>query len=457
MNTKYEIIINYIRSEIENGNFKTKLPSIRALSIKFNCSNSTVIRAYSELEKENLIYALPKSGYFVVEKSLSDFWVNDNPIINFSSGEPEERLLPYEEFAKSMQCSIERYKQGLFSYSSPAGFLPLRETLKNKFKDNFQKNIPLENIYISSGAQQAMTLLSMMPFPNNKNKILVEQPSYNIFLGWVKIKNFDVIGIERGLNGIDLEELENLFKNEDIKFFYTMPRLQNPLGLSYSEEQKLQIAKLADKYNVYIIEDDYLSDLNEEDIKPLFSYDISNKVIYIKSFSKILLPGIRIATLILPNEIVASYDKYKVYYELMPVLPTQGALNDFILNNSYSNYINKIKKHYKNNMSLLNSQLESLKEYNIQYTFPSNGLFGFIKFNNNIKIDALINSLNSKEVQVRNGMFFYIDSICKSPSLRLSITKVNEEKIIKGSSLLINEIQRMLKNHYPIKNTILEI
>ncbi|WP_055667569.1 PLP-dependent aminotransferase family protein [Desnuesiella massiliensis] len=457
MNTKYEIIINYIRGEIENGNFKAKLPSIRALSIKFNCSNSTVIRAYSELEKENLIYALPKSGYFVVDKPLSDFWISDSTLINFSSGEPEERLLPYEEFSKSMQCSIDRYKQSLFSYSSPAGFLPLRETLKDKFKNNFQKNLPLENIYISSGAQQAITLLSMMPFPNNKNKILVEQPSYNIFLGWIKIRNYDVIGIERGINGIDLDELENLFKNEDIKFFYTMPRLQNPLGLNYSEEQKSQIAKLADKYNVYIIEDDYLSDLNEDHIKPLFNYDISNKVIYIKSFSKILMPGIRIAAMVLPSEIVSSYDKYKVYHELMPVLPTQGALNDFILNNSYSNYLNRIKKYYKKRMSVLNSQLEILKEYDIQYTFPSNGLFGFIKFNNNMKIDVLINSLNSKEVQVRNGMFFYIDSISKCPCIRLSITKVNEEKILKGSNILINEIQKMLKNQYPLKNTILEI
>ncbi|MEW8957276.1 winged helix-turn-helix domain-containing protein, partial [Clostridium sp.] len=88
MENKYELIIDYIEKEIKNGNFKSKLPSIRALAIKFNCSNSTVIRAYSELEKKSLIYSMPKSGYFVLENKLFTYKDIDKDSFNFSSGEP---------------------------------------------------------------------------------------------------------------------------------------------------------------------------------------------------------------------------------------------------------------------------------------------------------------------------------------------------------------------------------
>lgn len=78
----------------------------------------------------------------------------------------------------------------------------------------------------------------MMPFPNNRSTILVEQPSYHLYMDLLKTLQLPAIGIQRTEKGIDLGRLKQIFHEEDIKFFYTMPRFHNPLGSSYGKKKK---------------------------------------------------------------------------------------------------------------------------------------------------------------------------------------------------------------------------
>ncbi|WP_460263296.1 hypothetical protein [Clostridium sporogenes] len=78
----------------------------------------------------------------------------------------------------------------------------------------------------------------------------------------LELNNIPVLGINRGFNGLDLYELEKLFKYGNINFFYTIPRFHNPTGTSYSKLEKQEIIKLAHKYDVYIVEDDITADLD---------------------------------------------------------------------------------------------------------------------------------------------------------------------------------------------------
>ena len=84
-------------------------------------------------------------------------------------------------------------------------------------------------------------------------------------------QGLDYQTIERGIDGIDLEELEGHFKTGKIKFFYTIPRFHYPLGHSYSEQDKRTILDLAAKYGVYIVEDDYLGDWTLKRARPPLS------------------------------------------------------------------------------------------------------------------------------------------------------------------------------------------
>ena len=127
-----------------------------------------------------------------------------------------------------------------------------------------------------------------------------------------QLLNITTIGIERTWEGIDLEELERIFSSGNIKFFYTIPRFHNPLGTCYSNDQKKQILYLAQKYNVYIVEDDYLADM-ELDSKsdPIYAFDTTSKVIYIRSFSKTLMPGLRLGVAVLPQLLVTTFNEFK--------------------------------------------------------------------------------------------------------------------------------------------------
>jgi len=105
-------------------------------------------------------------------------------------------------------------------------------------------------------------------------------------------------------DGIDVTRFEKILKKNRIKCFYAMSYFQNPTGATYSLEKKLRILELAELYDFYIVEDDYLSELIYDNklYKSFKSLDINDRVIYIKSFSKIFLPGIRLGYMISPEK-----------------------------------------------------------------------------------------------------------------------------------------------------------
>lgn len=158
---------------------------------------------------------------------------------------------------------------------------------------------------VTSGTQQALYILSQVIFPNQKT-ILLEQPTYHRMIDLVQSLNLPYQTIKRHFNGIDLDELEELFKNGDIKFFYTISRFSNPLGLSYSNAEKQKIVNLAKRYDVYIIEDDYMGDFAKSTDLPLHYYDTSDHIIYLKSFSMTIFPALRLGTIILPRTLTKS-------------------------------------------------------------------------------------------------------------------------------------------------------
>ncbi len=455
METKYEIIMNYIKSEIQNGNFKSKLPSIRALAIKFSCSNSTVIRAYSELEKNSLIYAMPKSGYFVSNNNAFFSQPMDENVINFSSGEPNHSILPAKDFKDSIDKSLDKYGSHLFSYGDPEGFLPLKVTLSKLFAKEDIEVAP-NDIQFTNGAQEALAFLSLLEFPNKKTTILIENPTYNLYIGFLKINDFNVMSLERSFSGIDLNELENIFKNNDIKFFYTIPRLHNPLGTSYSETQKKAIVDLANKYDVYILEDDYLYQLWEKDDKSLKSYDTQGRVIHMKSFSKTLLPGMRLGTLTLPESLKNNFMNRKIHHALRCPHLFQGALNEFIENGQYSSYIVQIKKYYSQKLRLLKQSFENNPIEGMSYYIPNNGFFSFVNLPSSISISELYNTLMLNNVEIRDGKFSYYTS-SPTNSIRLSISNPNDEGIIKGTDILLRQIKELANIRHNKMDSMIEL
>lgn len=444
MNEKYQRIIGYIQNEIDTGHLKpgAKLPSIREAAKLFNCNKVTIIRAYEEMEQNHLLYSVPKSGYYLVDKKAAVISVPDQEWIDFTAATPDTTTFPYIDFQHCLNQAIDLYKENLFAASKASGLASLRETLA-QFLPNYQIFTESSRIFVTAGSQQALQLLALTPFPNGKSHILIEQPTYYGMLRCCQLLNITTIGIERTWNGIDLEELERIFSSGNIKFFYTIPRFHNPLGASYSNEQKKQILNLAQKYNVYIVEDDYLADV-ELDSKsdPIYAFDTTAKVIYVRSFSKTFMSGLRIGVAVLPKLLVNTFEEYKKWADLSTSVISQGALEIFIKSGMLETHIKKIKKLYRERMASLKTACQTHLPPGIATHIPETGFFSCFELP--FRAKHLVNSLQNKNIRVVSLEGTYLPDYERNNVIRLSVCRVDRRQIEEGVRMIGEALRGIL-------------
>ncbi|MZI79956.1 PLP-dependent aminotransferase family protein [Clostridium sp. 3-3] len=438
---KYEIILSYIKSEILKNNIKIgeKLPSIRSLCDEFQCSKVTAVKVYDILEKEHIVYSIPKSGHYLIKENLNlNKYILDKKI-DFSTSKLDRDILPDDEFQYCIDGAMKLYKENIFLHAHAQGMKNLIDVIVKQLQD-YQVFTDKKCVFITSGSQQAINILTMMPFPNNKENVLIEQPTYYGVIKSLEINNINTIGIKRKYNGIDFNELENIFKNYNIKFFYTIPRFHNPTGFSYSNSEKKQILKLAEKYDVYIVEDDYLADLEiDKKSDPIYALDISSRVIYLKPYSKIILPGLRVSAAVLPKLLIGTFEKYKRWSDLNTSLISQGALEIYIKSGMFNSHRKKLKKIYSQKMSYLNELTKGLNN-NIEWHVPSSGFFASFETKNRINITKIIKSLNNQNILLKDPKIFYLNNYIEEKLIRLSISMANNNQIKEGINRLIKEI-----------------
>ncbi|MEJ8545971.1 PLP-dependent aminotransferase family protein [Brevibacillus borstelensis] len=443
MKRKFEQIIDYIeelqaQNQLKQGD---RLPSIRSMAAQFSCNKNTVIRAYQELEQAHKIYAVPKGGYYLIgEKSPASV---ANGIIDFTVVMPDPALLPYRQFHHCMSKAVELYQNELFTYSDEQGLLSLRKALVDHFADH-QVFASAEQIFITTGAQQALSILANMSFPNGKRTILVEQPTYSVIQRLVELNGDQLIGIKRDFNGIDFTELERIFKHESIKFFYTIPRLHNPLGTSLSEKDKKRLVQLAEKYDVYIVEDDYLADLDTTvNAVPAYYYDLAGKVIYVKSFSKAFMPGIRLGAAVMHEALKTEFLKHKKCSDLNTTVLAQGALEIFITSGMYKKHIRKARLEYGRKIECLRECVMNTNCTGIDFVVPPIGFFVWIRLRENMDRTKLEKRLRERNIFIPSADRNFIHNHSGENSFWICIAKLSEDQIRTGISILCEEASRL--------------
>ena len=321
--SKYQAVVSFLKKGIESGKFPTgsRLPSIRQLSQDFHCSKDTIQRALLELRHEQYLYAKPQSGYYVLEQGQHQ---------DLEIEVTDEHASAYDDFRLCVNETLIGRENYLFNYyDNQEGLEELRQSVHQLLFDQALYCKP-DQLVLTSGTQQALFILSQINFPSEGAEILVEQPTYHRMNRLLVAQGLAYQTIERRIDGINLEELEEQFKSGKIKFFYTIPRFHYPLGHSYSDQEKRAILDLANQYGVYIVEDDYLGDLDSKKGQTFHYLDTEDRVIYIKSFSTSLFPALRITALILPNDLKEAFVSYKNILDYDSNLIMQKALSLYI-------------------------------------------------------------------------------------------------------------------------------
>ncbi|WP_139348734.1 aminotransferase-like domain-containing protein [Clostridium sp. Marseille-P2415] len=425
---KYNKVAGSIREGILEGRMKPgeKLPSIQSCAKETGYNPDTIIKAYKLLEEEHLIYSVPKSGYYVVKSIIKADHARGG--IDLNTVRPPDCINPYKDFYHCMDKSITIYKNKLLEYAPPQGMEELRAVLV-KHLMNFQIFTRQQDIFITNGAQQALYILAAMPFPGNGRIVVVEQPTYSVMLKALNCSKVPVTGVSRTSDGIDLKELEAVFQTGDVKFFYTMPRFQNPTGFSYHYKQKQEIIRLACRYGVYIVEDDYLADLEpDEKADSLYAMGEKERTVYIRSFSKTLLPGLRLGLAILPEALKKEFMTYKQSIDLNTPVLTQGALEIYLKSSMYPIHVVRTRKFYKNKMKVLKKACERTFGHEVRYHIPPAGIYAFIETGTN-SADKIVNRLLKDKILVSSIKSGCLDGFSVPEGIRLCVCNCTDEEL----------------------------
>lgn len=351
----YQTIVDDIIKGIDKGDFKRgqKLPSIRRLSETYHCSKDTVQKAMMELKYLHKIYAVEKSGYYILEDK--DFQEQEAEL------NPEDfALLPYQDFRTCLNESLVGRENYLFNYyHQQEGLEELIVSLQDLLVD-YDVYAKKEQLVITSGSQQALYILTQLCHSQKNAKILIEHPTYERMQAILEEQSLTYETIERDFSGIDLEKLEHIFAKGQIDFFYTIPRLHNPLGTSFSLEHKKEIVRLAEKYKVYIIEDDYLADFDGQKQVPLHYFDTNERVIYIKSFTTTLFPALRIGGVVLPHDLIQDFLSVKSLIDYDTNLIMQKALSLYIDNGMFVRNTGQLRSQFLSKQKALQERISKL-------------------------------------------------------------------------------------------------
>lgn len=434
--SKTQMVKKYIFEEIRAGRISRgqRLPSCREVAKRLGINKITVNKAYAQLEEEHEVFSIPRGGFYLVDSQDKSLIIDKK--IDFGTVKPDDKLIPHREFMHVMNKAVDLHKNKLFGYESNAGLSTLRETLKGVFeKDGIYTTS--DNIIITHGAQQGINLAFQAIFLNNKGKLLVETPSYSLALKLGRHMGIDMIGIDRKINGYDFKEMEAIFKKGDILAFYVIPRHHNPTGYSLSESEKKKVAELCNKYNVVIIEDDYLADLGEKKgTMPIHYYDISKGTIYIRSFSKVFMPGIRMGAIVLPKGIFEKVATLKHLSDLNTSALPQAALELFIKAGMYEKHIKKVRKSYEAKLRKAKEIFMSLSPKDLVWHVPDHGIFIWLQLPQNIYSTILDKNLETQGILIKSARGFFlekeIDNECNQKYfnyIRLCISGVSEENI----------------------------
>jgi len=401
-----------------------KLPPVRKLSEELGVSLVTAINAYKFLENKKILYSQVGSGTYVSSITINDlpepipkagFQIHETVefnfknAINFAKSSPNANLFPVDEFKLIFNNVLERDKGDAFSYQDAQGYPPLREALVSYLLD-FGIKTSEERIQVISGAQQGIDILSKAMLSSN-DVVFVEKPTFYGAIGAFLSRNAQVIEIELESDGMNVEKLESYLRIYNPKFIYLMPYYQTPTCISYSIKKKNKILALAQKYNTYIIEEDNQCEFtySNEKIIPLKALDYKNRVIYIKSFSKILMPGLRLGFMVLPKKIIENVTNAKYVTDISTSGFIQRAFTEYLQGNDFKKHVSKMKEIYKNRYEATIRVIDKYLLQYVDYKKPDGGVNLWLSFKKNVDVNKICEELLFHRIIVTPGDIFSKD------------------------------------------------
>lgn len=372
-------------------------------------------------------------------------------VISFAGGLPAPELFPVEEMKAACDRVLTQSPAAALQYSTTEGFPPLREMIARQM-DSLGLTLGLDNILITTGSQQSLDLVGKLLL-NDGDRVLVEDPT---FLG--ALQSFGVLGagyvtIPIDDDGLQTDRLPEVLQTNP-KFLYVMPTFQNPGGVTLSLERRRVLVDLAERHNLPLIEDDPYSQLRYEGepLPPLLALDAeqhrsadgysAGNVIYFGSFSKTLAPGLRLAWITAPPDVIAKLVQIKQGADLHTSIFVQMMAYETARDGFLERHILRIREVYRERRDAMLAALDEWFPSAIHWTRPQGGLFLWVHLPDGLVSGQLLQAALKRNVAfVPGNGFFAADSQAGDRYFRLNFSNMKPELIREGIHRLAETIK----------------
>ncbi|CAB1240493.1 Transcriptional regulator, GntR family / Aspartate aminotransferase [Ruminococcaceae bacterium BL-4] len=360
-------------------------------------------------------------------------YASDPNVISLSAGNPAPEAFPVVPLRECSTAIMKDHPIDALQYSVTEGLPALREDLREILRKG---NIYHENdeLIITSGAQQIMDLASKSLL-NEGDVVLCEEPSFLGALNTFRSYNARLRGIPLQDDGLDLIELEKALREESrAKFLYIIPNFQNPTGITTSWEKRKEIYRLAQKYNILIIEDNPYGELRfaGEPISAIKTLDTDNRVLYCGTFSKIVSPGMRVGYAVCGNELIQKMVVCKQGQDVHTNIWSQMVIHRFLTHYDLSEHLTSLRTIYRNKYSIAEGALAPYQEL-MPYRAIEGGLFIWCTLPDSIPmLDFCAAAVKECNVCAVPGNAFYTDDTMPCQSFRINYSSPTDEELAEG-------------------------
>ena len=370
--------------------------------------------------------------------------IQQDDIISFAGGLPNPVSFPKEELKQSMERVIDQYGDEVFQYSSTEGYRPLREWVAKRYRDEYGMDVQAVDVLITTGSQQALDLMGKVLI-NPGDALAIEEPGYLGAIQAFTVFEPDFCPVPLLDDGMDLDRLEQILEERNVKLLYTVPNFQNPTGLTYSVEKRKALCALLNRYSAYLIEDDPYGQLKfEGEVFPYIgSFGLKKSVLF-GTISKIITPGMRLGWICTKDrELMQHLVTAKQAADLHSNIFAQYAVYDYLMNHELNEHIGKIKALYKEQSDAM---LQAMKDFfpdTVTYTMPKGGMFVWGSLPEGESSLELFDRAMKEKVAFVPGNPFYVDDQKPVPTFRLNYTNSEPEVIREG----IRRLGRLMESY----------
>ncbi|MFA5836677.1 MAG: PLP-dependent aminotransferase family protein [Bellilinea sp.] len=378
--------------------------------------------------------------------------ITENPeIISFAGGLPAPEIFPSEEIREACNRVLKDQSALALQYGATEGYLPLREMIARHASRSGVQIRP-NNILITSGSQQALDLIGKI-FINHGDRLLVESPTY---LGALQAWNqygAEYVTVRTDDDGMVSEDIEQALRTGP-KFIYVLPNFQNPMGVTMSMERRVKLVEMADRYGVPLVEDDPYGQLRfeGENLPGVNVLDAqlhvqngryTGNVIYFSTFSKILSPGLRLAWMIAPDEVISKLALAKQGTDLHTATFNQVVAYEVSRHGFLDNHVKHICEVYSERRDVM---LDSLAEHmpeGVTWTHPHGGLFLWVRVPESCDTTKMFPAAIRNKVAYVPGESFHPNG-GGTNTMRLNFSYCKPATIVEGISRLGNMLKEEL-------------